>query len=283
MKNDPVTARMREELAALHTSLSHVSARVRLLRSRTEQLSAVRAGEQHADAQIAALESVLDDERVSGHVRASVEHSELRSDPVPHLVIADLLPRDVYRAVVEAIPPPVLFDGRAAKGQLGVPPRLAPADAIVTWMFFSHVVARIAGPLVARFAESLQAYARERFPSAPPLSEWDGEITLTAGRIVRRTPGDAGSPPHQRPWEFLIGVLDLARDQDGEEYGSRLDGAVIPFRANTALVCVGPAGRRAYAPIPRDAPANVERYTYEFCIGPTRNTRHRIDTRERAV
>ncbi len=283
--SNPSIGRMRDELGVLRTELSNLSARVRTLRRRTEQLSALRAETPQWEARIAALEGLLDFDRVSAHARGAAERARLAASPVPHLVIAELFPRDVYRTLLDAIPMPVFFDGRATEGQqLGVPPRLAPAHAVVTWMFVNDVVRQsLSELLVARLAAPLTAYAHERFPSLPPLAEWAGEMTLIDGRIVRRTPGYAGPAPVDRPWELLTGVLDLVRDHDGEEYGSRLAGVSIPFRPNTALVCVGPPDRRSYAPIPPDAPAGVERHTYEFGIGPARSARRRLDTQGRVV
>jgi hypothetical protein len=276
--------RLRDELGVLGQELSQLRTRVRTLRQRTEQLAALRGEESQLEARMTAVERVLAFDRVCAHVREAVERAPRAANPVPHLVVADLLPHDAYRALIEALPAPVFFDGRVPEGQrLGVPPRLAPAPAIVTWMFLSDVIQMLSELLVTRFTEPLQAYARERFPSAPPLPEWDREVTLIDGRIVRRTPGYAGTLAPDRPWAFLVGVLDLARDHDGEEYGGRLADVFLPFRANTARVCVGPAARQTYAAIPSDASGNVERYTYEFTIGPTRQARQRLETQRQAV
>lgn len=266
------------DVAALEVELSKLVSRIHLLRQRTEQLSTLRDEEGHAAARIAVLERVLDFERVAAHVRSAVARTELVEEPVPHLVASTLLPPDVFQAVLEAIPARVFFEGDAVQGQeMRVPPRLAPTCAIVTWMFLNDIVLRtLSDIVVARFVEPLTAHTRERFPSLPPFRDWGVEITLSQARIVRRTPGYAGGASTVRPWDLLNGIVSLARERDTEEHGSRLDGMVFPFRANSALIHLGPAEAHAYASIPPDAPSDLERYTYEFGIGPTRDARRTL-------
>jgi hypothetical protein len=262
-----------------------LASRFNTLQRRIEQLSALQGEEQELGDRIARLEHVLELDRVAAHARATVERAELSSSPVPFLVAFDLLPSDVYAELLNAIPPPAFFDGRVADGEeLRVPLRLAPIHAVVTWSFVDEIVrSALTDVLVARFAEPLQAYVRERFPAGPPLAEWRGEITLIDGRIVRRTPGYMGAAPESRGWELLGGVLDLASDQDGEEYGSRVCTVAMPFRANRLLVCVGSPERRRYSPIPSDASAAIVRYSYEFGIGPTRHMRRRLEAPGQSV
>lgn len=272
----PVDA-LRDEAGAVRSELSKLAFRIETLRRRMEQLSTLREEAGHAAAQIARLERVLDFDRVAAHVRIAVAQAPLVAEPVPHLVASNLLPADAYQAVIDAIPAPVFFDGGVEHGQeLRVPPRLAPIAAIVTWMFLNEVGRVLSDLLLARLVDPLAASARERFPSRPPLREWDVEMTLSEARIVRRTPGYRGGGSGDRPWDLLLCVLHLGRHQDTGEYGSRLQGAPIPFRANSLLACVGPAERHTYASIAADAPADTERYTYEFGIGPTRNARRTL-------
>jgi hypothetical protein len=109
-----------------------------------------------------------------------------------------------------------------------------------------------------------------------PFRDWRVDITLAEGRLVRRRPGYVGRRPPDRPWQLASGVLYLARAHETEEFGSILQGAVIPFHANTLLACVGPSDLHAYASIPVDAPADTERYTYEFSIGFARDARRTL-------
>lgn len=269
---------LRHERRAMQEALSRVASRIRTAHRQTEQLSTLREEERHASERIARLEPVLDIDRVAAHVRRVVAHAELVDGPVPYLVASNVLPSDVYQAVLEAIPARVFFEGGAERGQqLRVPPRLAPSYAIVTWMFLTDVVLGVLSDLlIDRFAEPLAFYARERFGSLPAFRERRGEIALSERRIVRRTRGYAGVASPDRPWDFLTGVVYLGRPEDTEEYGSRLQGATIPFRANSALACVAAAETHTYASIPSDAPEEVERYTYEFGIGLTRDAQRTL-------
>lgn len=268
---------LRREAHAVRSELAKLASGIATLHRRMEQLSALQDGEKHAAAQIARLERVLDFDRVAAYVRGAVTRAEVAGDPVPHLLVANLLPPDVYEALIEAIPAHVFLDGRAERGQdMRVPPRLAPMPSIVTWMFLDEIARALSDLLVARLAEPLALYTQARFPSLPPFRDWGVELTLSEGRLVRRAPGYAGRPPVDRPWDVVTSVLYLARHQDTEEYGSQLQAAMIPFRANSALAYVGPVETHAYASIPSDAPEDVERYTYEFGIGPTRDARRTL-------
>ena len=272
----PVGA-LRSEAGAVRSELSTLASRLETLRRRMEQLSALRDEERDVAARVAELERVLDFTRVAAHVRSAARESPLVAEPVPHLIVSNLLPADAYRAVMHAIPASVLLDGRAERGQeVRVPPRLAPTTAIITWTFLNEVGRVLSDVLVERLAEPLAAHARRRFPSLPPADGWGVEITLSEARIVRRIPGYQGGSPADRPWDLLTGVLYLGRHQDTAEYGSRLHGAAIPFRANSLLACAGAADIHAYASIPRDAPADTERYSYEFGIGPTKDARRTL-------
>ena len=144
-------------------------------------------------------------------------------------------------------------------------------------MFLNDIVLRTLSNIVlARFAEPLAAYTRERFPELPPFGDWNVEITLSQARIVRRAAGSAGRKSTERPWDFLNGIVSLARDRESEEYGGTLHGMACPLRANTALIYLGPVEAYTCASIPSDAPAKVEQYTYEFGIGPAAAARHRL-------
>jgi hypothetical protein len=267
---------MREEL-------SRVTEELERLQRNTQQLTLLRTEERNAPTRIEQLASVLDFERVDRHLRALLAPAAPEDRPVPHLVALDALPFTVYSALVEAIPAPVFFERRGPHGEeLDVPPRLAPSHSIVAWMFLTEVIRRsMSALLIARFQKPLAAHARARFPALPPFEEWNVEVTLSQGRLVRRRCGDGGAAASDRPWDLLTGVLDLARPGDSEDFGSCLTEVVEPtdvpdgtkavaFRANSILVFVGPTRAHEYITIPPSAAPDTERYTYEFSIGPTR-------------
>jgi len=265
------------EAGSVRSQLAALAAGMAALGRRMEQLAAVHRDGGGEAAQIARLERLLDLDAVVAHARDAVARADLADDPAPHLLVADLLPSDAYRALLGAIPVPVLFEGRVEHGQeMRAPPRLAPMSSIVTWMFVDEIARALSDLLVARLAEPLAAFAGARFPSLPPLGDWGAAITVSEARLVRRAPGYAGRAPGERPWELITGIVDLARPQDSPEHGSRLGSRTIPFRANTALICIGGAEAHVYAPIPAGAPSQTERYTYEFGIGPTKAARRRL-------
>ena len=281
---------MQRELDAVGGVFTKLTREIDKLRRRVDQLSALRTAEPDEGAQLHALERVLDTDRVAQHVGAACATAELSAAPVPHLVISDVFPGDVYAAIVEAIPEPAFFESVTDSAyELRVPPRLAPFQALVTWEFVTAVVLRAFSPaLIARLHEPLAAFARTQFPALPALEDWNVEVTLSQGRIVKRCPGYAGADSEDRPWDLLTTIVDVGASQEDGLYGSVLgwrsppkgglpadSGTVknIPFRPNGALAFVGPASVHQYASIPRGAPKEAVRYAYQFGVGPTREGR----------
>jgi hypothetical protein len=257
--------------------LSMLSSGLLTLRRRMEQLSVLHEEEREAPARIARLERVLDFDRVAAHATDALALATLTSDPVPHFFVRNLLPSEAYDALIEAIPSPMFFEGRIeSRQEMRSPPRLAPMASIVAWMFLNDVGRLLSDILVARLAEPLAAYVGARFPWLPPFRQWGVDVTLTEARLVRRAPGFTGRAPAGRAWDLMTGVLQLARPKDGEAYGSRLQTVAFPFQANSLLLWVGTPEALVLAPIPASAPGEVERYTYEFGIGPTRAGRRAI-------
>ena len=266
---------LEREVGAAGDAVAKLARDVGKLRRQVERLSALRTAAPAEAAQLRTLESALDFDRVVRHVEAACAAAELSADPVPHLVIPDVFPADVFAAIVEAIPEPVFFEAATAGSyELGVPPRLAPFQALVTWEFVKAVVLRAFSPaLIARLHEPLAAFAGTRFPDLPPFDDWNVEVTLSRGRIVRRQPGYTGAAGEDRPWDLITTVVSVGGSQDDGLYGSVLGSRSFPFRPNGALAFVGPASLHEYASIPRAAAQQALRHTYEFGIGPTREGR----------
>jgi hypothetical protein len=269
---------LQRELDAVGGAFTKLTRDIDKLRRRVEQLAALRTAEPAEAAQLHALERVLEIDRVAQHVRAACAAAELTDAPVPHLVISDVFPGDVYAAIVEAIPGPAFFDAVTDNAyELRVPPRLAPFQTLVTWEFVTAVVLRAFSPaLIARLHEPLAAFARTQFPALPALDDWNVEVTLSQGHIVKRCPGYAGASSEDRPWDLLTTIVDVGASHEEGLYGSVLGSSTvknIPFRPNGALAFVGPASVHQYASIPRRAPKHAVRYAYQFGVGPTREGR----------
>ena len=73
-----------------------------------------------------AVARAMDAQRIRAHVAAALDRSPLVLEPFPHVVIDNLLPKVFYSALINTMPPRVLFeDNPVNKQQLKVPPRLA--------------------------------------------------------------------------------------------------------------------------------------------------------------
>lgn len=187
------------------------------------------------------LESLLEPDRVRSHVSRAIAKATIHTDPFPHLVIDKWLPSDVYHRVIDALPPAVFFADRdESRQRLSVPFGVAPAYSRRVWQFVAHVI-----------------------------------------------------PPHRDPrWGFVTCLVYLVRPGDNEAHGTQLYRVrddeeapsdkpfyvdesrcelvkSVPFRANTMLVFLNSEGAHG-ASIPADAkPATLERYLYQFRLGPT--------------
>ena len=269
---------LRRDCGRARRRLSGLASQLHTLRRQTGQLVALRNEEQHYASRIEALERTLDVGRVDWHMRGVVERAEVVGYPIPYLWIPELLPDDVYQAVLDAVPVAVFIDDHpAGRRELPVPPRMAPTHAVVTWAFLTEVAHRpLSDLLLARFQPFLAAHVATRFPELPPFGEWGVEITLSEDRIVRRGLGDSSRVTDDRPWTLLSGILCLARPSDTDGCGGRLGSKVFPCRPNSALVFLGSASSYEYGSISPDAGADQERYSYEFDIGPTREGRRRL-------
>lgn len=265
---------LQHEIDAAVDLVAKLTRDVDSLQRRVDRLSALQPGAAAEEAQLRALEPVLDFDRVARHVGAACAAGHRSDDPVPHLVISDVFPADVYTAIVEAIPEAVFFEAVTDGGyELGVPPRLAPFRALLTWEFVQAVVKRaFSAALLARLHEPVATFGRTRFPDLPPFDDWNVEVTISRGRVFRRCPGYAGASSEDRPWDLLTAIVSVGGSPDDGLYGSVLGSRPFPFRQNGALAFVGPASAHEYGSIPHGAQQAL-RYTYEFGVGPTREGR----------
>jgi len=263
---------------------------------RTEQLLTIHQLDVEQRAALDHLPRILDVDRISRHVTDAVERSHLYSDPFPYVVVDRWLPQDVYDSLILGLPPAIFFaDREERRHQLMVPLPMAPAYSLRVWRFVAEeIVGRILhGALNEKFHDVVHDYVRTFIPALPPGA--DLTLSPSDGRILLRRPGYVIEPHRDPKWGFVTALVYLARKGDNEAYGTQLyrlraDGhapdakpfyvdqkrcelaRAVPFRANTMLAFLNSAGAHG-ASIPADAqPPNLERYVYQFRLGPDKQT-----------
>jgi hypothetical protein len=293
---DALGVQQREQAAAVTQLLTALRRDLDGLTLREAQLRAVaQADLDHAPA-LDALEAVLRDPSATGrHVAEAIERTPLDTAHFPYMVIDDLLPRAVFDALVCGLPPVALFEDRPVNHQHLKPPfRLAPRYSRRIWGFMSDVVVPdfIRPAVLAKFRAPLAEWIRSGFQTSAagdPVREL--EMVTSDGRLLLRRRGYR-IPPHRDPkWGFITCLLYLPRPGDDEQWGTQLYDvadddeargakphwihderctpfADVTFRANRMLVFLNSVGAHG-ARIPEDAePADLERYAYQFRIGP---------------
>ena len=277
--------KLRQEMGAVHEAVSNLARELRAVQMQTEQLIALSIGNMNV-ARVDGLEHVLDLARVADRVRAAIAQAELVEHPVAHLVVPDLLPPDLYRALVESIPADAVFEDHGGSlRELPVPPPLAPLHSIVTWTFIIDLVKKVVGPaLIARFEEPITHFMTSSSFTSPGVP-----LTASRGRIVLRQPRDITPNERRRSTQVLTTVVHLGwpgqghrcetvlrrRSDNGQPHMSTAasDSQVIlaiPFMANSAVTFFNIGGELEYAPT-QPAAMSSGQYTYEFGIAP----RHR--------
>ncbi len=287
--------RLARQVEQLQAALAETAERAARGDRYASQLKLILELNERQRALVASLPAALDEEAVRAHVRKAVDAAPLQADPYEHIVVNDVLPRSFYDLLLAAIPPPVFFmDHDPIKQDLPLPLEFGTAFATATWNFMDDVVARrIIEPLVfEKFHQPLQAYYdtifgpgfRDRANALPHLA--------SGSRLMLRRPGYRLAPHRDPKRSLLTCLLYLARIGDDEAHGTQLfrvaddreasykqtyypeaEGGrcelvkVVPFRANSMLVFMNSRGAHG-AVIPPDAPAALERYTYQFYLAP---------------
>jgi hypothetical protein len=284
---------VRELQRMLSNEIARVGASVNKLANREAQLRAVAVREIELEGRADELERIIADPAAAAHVRQRVSDAALKLHPFPHLVVDQLLPKPLYEALITGLPPVEMFnDHPPNKQQLTVPFKLAPWYTRRIWTHMVHeLVPRILTPALRdRFREILDSWIDDQFPGAG--TGVDGlEMVPSDGRILLRTRGYVIRPHRDPKWGFITCILYLARHGDSPAWGTQLyevdgdeeaRGALphwiqgrecrqvkdVPFVANRALVFLNSVGAHG-ASIPPDAPEGLERYIYQFRIGPS--------------
>lgn len=267
---------------------------VEALRIRTDQLLTIQRLDWEQRGEVAGLSAWLDAERLEAHVSAAVAAAVLDLEPFPHLVVEPLLPSDVYDRILAAVPPPVFFQGGRDE-HWAVPSGVAPLYSRQVWAFVANTLVgdMLYRALNARFAPIVRDYVKTFCPALPDATAVP--LYPSDGRIMLRRPGYDLEPHRDPKWGFVTALVYLAHPGDSEEFGTQLyrvrddveasSGSVhyldrdqcelvrtVPYRANSMLVFLNSTGAHG-AFIPADAqPASLERYLYQFRLGPTTKT-----------
>lgn len=268
-----------------------LTAAVETLRIRTDQLLAIQRVDWDKRFELARIDKLFDAERIEAHINAAFDRTPLEVDPFPYLVIQNWLPDDVYERVIDAMPESVFFAGNRDE-HWAVPSGVAPLYSRQVWAFVANTVVgdMVYKALNRKFQDTICRYVRSFVPSLPR----DIDLTLhpSDGRIMLRRPGYDLAPHRDPKWGFVTGIVYLAREGDNEAHGTQIyrvrDDAEaptsrvyypepakcelvkdVPFRANSMLAFLNSEGAHG-ASIPADAqPPTLERYIYQFRLGPT--------------
>jgi hypothetical protein len=288
--------------SALEGELRTLADAVAELKLRESRLRAIYQYDVDQQPALEAVTPILDATAIGAHVDRSIELATLHLDPFPHAVIENLFPQPFYDAVVRGIPPVELFNGADNKQRMVVPFEMAPAFSRRVWGFLLNtVVDDVLGPaMIRKFRVPLGAWLAATWPElGGELAASRIRLQSTDGRILLRRRGYV-IPPHRDPkWGFVTCLLYLARPGDSAAWGTQLyhvddDSEAtsvaphwirpercrlakdVPFRPNSALVFMNSYGAHG-AHIPADAePADLERYIYQFRLGPSGESMRRL-------
>jgi hypothetical protein len=226
------------------------------------------------------------------HLETAIDGAELRLDPCPYVIIDDVLPGRVYDTLLRGIPPVELFAIKPmGKQHLDIPFTLAPRYSQRIWSYMAdELVPKVIAPkLIEKFRGVIDDWITTNWPDVPPSSV---ALHGSGGRIMYRRRGYRIRPHRDPKWSFITCILYLARPGDNETWGTQLysvqsdreaDTAApfwiddkqctlvrdVEYRPNRLLVFLNSVGAHG-ASIPADAePADLERYIYQFRVGPT--------------
>jgi hypothetical protein len=287
---DPI-ARVERRCDEILERLDALSQQFSELAVRESELRAILRRNLEQEPYLDRLTKMIRKEATRQEVADNVDRAPLHLQPFPYTVIDGLLPDHLYDALVQGLPPVELFKNRPVrKQQLAVPFELAPVYSQRIWTHFADTLIPevIAPRLIQKFRGPLDEWIRRNWPDINPES-----ITLrgSGGRIMHRGRGYRIRPHRDPKWSFITCILYLARPGDNESWGTQLyaverdeeakDAAPywidekrchlaedVKFIRNRLLVFLNSAGAHG-AHIPEDAePPDLERYIYQFRVGP---------------
>lgn len=294
-RNVSMSARQEQTLSSiqqLNVTVDRIDSSVGRVDLRESQLRAITRRDIELQDEVS-LASVMCDPETQAHITGRIEAATLAPTPFPHAVIDGLLPDALYEALIRGLPPVELFNDRPPnERQLAVPFKLAPTYSRRIWTYMARVVVeRMLTPVILdKFGPVLNEWLSQNFPALGENAVAGVDMHASDGRILLRTRGYV-IPPHRDPkWGFVTCLLYLARPGDSKSWGTQIyavDGdeeaqgtapnwidaercrlvSDVEFVPNRALVFLNSWGAHG-ARIPLDAPEGLERYAYQFRIGP---------------
>lgn len=244
--------------------------------------------------EIAALETRLNFERAEQHIRSVIRRAELVLDPFPHIVVDRMWPNEIYQLLIRGIPPEPFFSEKdTIKQNIRIPMDFAPVFADRVWTFVDRVSRECIVPQVLRkFREPLAEHCNTIFGEGFGDRARRLPQSVSGGRLMLRRPGYHLDPHRDPKRAWITCLMYLAKPGDSEAWGTQIfrvtgdqeapytqtyypaqaGGQVelvklVPFVPNTALIFLNSGGAHG-ADIPATAPADLERYSFQFYIGP---------------
>ena len=296
---------LQNQLAAIQKQLLHVETTLAALTeqsARGERIalqakSMLRLDHAHRDL-VAQLDTLLDEPTIAEHVQQAIAGAALQTDPCPHIVVEELFPPAFYKLLRKAIPPPAFFgDQDPIKQNLRMPIEFGPALSVSVLNFVDEVIVRevIRPAVIEKFHEPLQRHYDVIFGSGFRERANNISQSVSAGRVMLRRLGYHLSPHRDPKRSMLTCLMYFAGSKDSDAYGTDIfrvlddreatytqtyypeaNGSTcelvkrVPFRPNTMLVFLNSSGAHG-ATIPADAPATLERYSYQCYIGPAQD------------
>ncbi len=292
-----------KRLDALHKQVETLSSQllaerkeVARVKALSKQSQAVARGEAEPADSGRARNRVIND-RTLAQAQAVVAAAHMETDPCPHVVLEELLPRGAYDTLVAAIPAPLFFEHLPVNRQdLKIPLQFAPRRQRESWLAFHELVTvGLIPALSAKFQTALDGLVRTHWPAFDSMSDAGIRLHPVAARIMRRRPGYTIKPHRDPRWAFLTCILYLTKSDDRQLYGTQLGRLrherdapshspfwvdedeveivrEVPGRPNTAVVFLNSTGVHS-ASIPDDAPPETDRYIWQLQLGPERAVR----------
>ncbi len=246
------------------------------------------------------LKALLDRDATHAHITQVVATTPLDTEPMPHMIVENLLPADLYGLLIDTLPPSELFGDTTNK--LNLKHELLGQ----AWRFMERELARqiLTPALVEKFASHVGPFYRELYGVKAAAEVVDIPQEGSGDRLLLRGRGYHIDPHQDVKRAFLTCLIYFARPGDSEEWGTQLfrvsgtssrvkdterskriylgrtsypeeEGlqcepvTTTSFRANSALFFVNLDSGAHGVDIPEDAlPADLERYAYQFYIGP---------------